>query len=656
IPESLQTEDLAGGMLSAKLEDHLAAAQQITHIGSWEWALATNGVSWSDELYRIYGLEPQSCPITFDFFLSKLHPEDRAHIQAEVRQALEAGGRFSYLERIIRPDGSVRVLDTVGEVVKNASGAVSGLIGTCRDVTEERRRDRIIQLYATMAEHAQIGLSVWRADDGSEQASPCLLAFNPALEQAAGNSLAVSVGKPATEVFAGPSSQSLSGALTRAATERSVQELPALRFAESESSNRTFSAKAIPLSGRLVGLVIEDVTVEARARQLQAAEQRILEMTASGVSLDATLEALVLAIEELAPPTIASILLLDAEGVHVHYGAAPHLPSTYNRAIDGRPIGPAAGSCGTAAFLRKPVVVRDIENDPLWDDYRELALAHGLRACWSVPILSREQRVLGTFALYYRAPRSPEPEDLKLIERATHLARIAIQRKELDDQLRALSARMEAAREDERSSIAREIHDELGQALTALKMDLAWTARRLDTKELDRASILERLRGMAQMTDEMVDQVRRISSQLRPGVLDDLGLVAAIEWQAVEFERRTGTSCVVRADLGETRLGREVSTQLFRIFQEALTNVARHADAERVDVRLEAHDERLLLDVRDDGRGITEESASSHTALGLLGIRERARRVGGTATIGGAPGSGTVVSVELPIIPPQGAS
>src|SRR5262249_28505140 len=115
----------------------------ITHIGSWEWEIRTNTVTWSDELYRIYGLAPREVEITLESFLARVHPDDRSRILGEVKKAIERGGRFAYRERIVRPDGSVRVLDTLGEAVREAEGRVVGLIGTCRDVTEERRRERL---------------------------------------------------------------------------------------------------------------------------------------------------------------------------------------------------------------------------------------------------------------------------------------------------------------------------------------------------------------------------------------------------------------------------------------------------------------------------------------------------------------------------------
>jgi signal transduction histidine kinase len=219
----------------------------------------------------------------------------------------------------------------------------------------------------------------------------------------------------------------------------------------------------------------------------------------------------------------------------------------------------------------------------------------------------------------------------------------------MEDQLRALSAHVESVREEERTGIAREIHDTLGQALTALKMDIAWVERRVSEQSPERQAILDKLHAMSRATDEVLDQVRRISAELRPGVLDDLGIVAALEWQGQEFEARTGASCFVRSNLDGEHLDRELSTAVFRIFQEALTNVARHAEATRVDVRLERADGALVLEVQDDGKGIAEEAEHRATSLGLLGVRERARRLGGVATVRLAEGRGTVLSLTLPL-------
>ncbi|HJZ12545.1 MAG TPA: PAS domain S-box protein, partial [Acidobacteriota bacterium] len=188
----------------------------------------------------------------------------------------------------------------------------------------------------------------------------------------------------------------------------------------------------------------EDITERKRNEYLLASELQVLEMISTNVSLPEILERLVLGIEAMSQDTIASVLLLDPDGLHVHYGAAPHLPDEYNRALEGSEIGPNAGSCGTAAYRREPVIVTDIEIDPLWDSYRELARTFGLQACWSTPIMNSKERVLGTFAMYYRQPRRPQDEDFKLIERATHIAKIAIERKRAEWALRESEERLVA--------------------------------------------------------------------------------------------------------------------------------------------------------------------------------------------------------------------
>jgi PAS domain S-box-containing protein len=654
---SEQKEQGAPDERAGRAQHQLDITQAITHIGSWEWDLRTNVVTWSDELFRIYGFEPRSREITLEFFLSRLHDEDRARVNREVQEALAAGGRFAYPERVVRPDGSVRQLATIGEVTKSPAGDVTGLIGTCRDVTEERARDEQIQLYADIVKNVQIGLSVWEIEGPADIAHIRLVAFNPASEKATRMTLEGALGKSLYEIAPYAQGGELARLLVGVAEDGKVREAMVRRSRNPADPTRALALKAFPLAGRRVGVAIEDVTEQTVTRRLRVSEQLVFEMIASGASLETILSTLVLAIEEHSPPTIGSILLLDATGTRVRHGAAPSLPEAFNWAIDGSPIGPTAGSCGTAAYVRRAVYVRDIELDPLWFDYRELAQKHGLRACWSTPIFATDGRVLGTFALYYREPRDASEADRTLIARATHIAGIAIERRELEDQLRALSAHVESVREDERTGIAREIHDQLGQAMTALKMDLAWISRRTAADGLTKDALLEKLRTTSAMIDEVIGQIRRISAALRPGVLDDLGLDAALEWQAEDFEKRTGLTCTVVSNVGDAHLDPELSTAIFRIFQEALTNIVRHANATVVDVRLEKRGAlELFFEVKDDGKGISEDAARSPKALGLLGVRERVRRLGGTVIIAAATPRGTALTVSVPLRRHEGGS
>ena len=214
------------------------------------------------------------------------------------------------------------------------------------------------------------------------------------------------------------------------------------------------------------------------------------------------------------------------------------------------------------------------------------------------------------------------------------------------DQLRALTARVQDAREEERKRVAREIHDELGQALTAIKIDLSSLAHEFppDGRQV------KKIESIANVVDQTIKSVRRISTELRPGILDDLGLIAAVEWATDEFEARTGTKCRLDLPENDSAIDSDRATAVFRILQETLTNVARHANATSVDVRLLKERGNITLEVRDNGRGVSEEQLSASGSLGIRGMRERALLLHGELTIRGVPGQGTTVWMRIPLV------
>jgi signal transduction histidine kinase len=215
-----------------------------------------------------------------------------------------------------------------------------------------------------------------------------------------------------------------------------------------------------------------------------------------------------------------------------------------------------------------------------------------------------------------------------------------------EENLRALAAHLQSVREEERTRIARDIHDELGQALTGLKLDLNSLVKM--APQDDPETIQERGRILSLAIDRIIQSVRRIASGLRPEVLDEIGLSAAIEWQAREFQRRTGIRCNVAIDSGFSDPDKERSTALFRVFQELLTNVARHANATRVNVSL-TDEPDLHLVIEDNGRGIRDAEFKNVRALGFLGMRERVQPFGGNLDVKGVEGKGTQVSVTIPL-------
>ena len=696
--------------------------------------------------------------------------------------------------------------------------------------------------------------------------------------------------------------------------------------AEVEASFLTRDGRRIPyfftglrvMSGGvpcMVGVGV-DISERKRAEALMRGHKQILERIATAAPLPVVLEELVRFVEAQDESLLCALQVLGPAGLHVRCVVAPSLPAEYNQAIENLPIGPCVGSCGTAAFRQEAVIVEDIATDPLWVDYRDLALAHGLRSCWSTPVFDATHKVLGTFAIYERRPGRPSERHLRLIDIATQVASIALSRvrdeqelreselrhrlmaeimagysfayrippdgeiklewatrpmeqvigyseadlkedvsfrglihpedrsgqqaalervmagepeimefrlrtkgglwrwlrcynrpewseterrvvrilgaaQDITDrkqaelelrrsetrleeaqaraqlgswelelaglrgtwsaemsrlhgrdpalgaplfsefldlihpedrplvvhvqaqlaastqpisheyrthptlgpvrhlaatvevirdasgqavravgttqditgrkqaeqaveksrtQLRALLARLQRARELERTRIAREVHDVLGQLLTGFKMDLAWCERRVAkiTEEPLRRALEEKLSGTTQLTDTMIESVQKISRELRPSVLDNLGLAAAIESEARQFQERSGIACQAVLPTEEFALEADRATEVFRIFQEALTNVARHAQATRVRIRLVRNADSLELEVADNGLGISEDKLSNAESLGLLGMRERAAAMGGEIQLGNAPEGGTTVRLTIP--------
>jgi signal transduction histidine kinase len=272
-------------------------------------------------------------------------------------------------------------------------------------------------------------------------------------------------------------------------------------------------------------------------------------------------------------------------------------------------------------------------------------------APWTTPIAATSGRALGAIEVYPESKRSPAALELEVLAGFSHVAGIAIHRDELDEQLRELSARIDAAREEERIGIARELHDQLGQSLTVLKIDLSAIARGLRAGTGPGPEVLlDRLAAVIKMADESIDELRRISAELRPAMLDQLGLGAALAGHAEEFAARTQLKCVVDYRLEDRPIDRALALALFRVCQEALTNVARHAAANRVEVSVTESPTAIVLEVRDDGRGITATEMENPRSFGLVGMRERARRLGGSVALQRGEPHGTVLTLTVPVV------
>jgi signal transduction histidine kinase len=378
------------------------------------------------------------------------------------------------------------------------------------------------------------------------------------------------------------------------------------------------------------------------------AQAEVLRAISTDSTLSEMLASFAATIERQSDGMLCSILLL--EGTTLRHGAAPSLHPKYCQAVDGLVIGASVGSCGTAAYTNKQVIVSSIATDPLWTNYCHIALRYGLQACWSTPICSAAGRVLGTFALYYRTPREPNPHELQLIETWTHLAALGIERKRAEEFLKAdrqFLLQLHESQEYERRLAAYEIHDGITQYAAGALMHLESYLCALGAKSSP---------GELQVVDHLLrktlEESRRLMNGLRPPILDEQGTVAAIE-HLIEEQRSADLKITFRHPPEFPRLAPVLETAVFRITQEALTNARKHSGSSTVAIHLDGQSGRIHLEVRDWGQGFTPARVGKGHH-GLQGIHERVRLLDGKVSISSRRGRGTTVSVELPIIfPPK---
>ena len=528
---------------------------------------------------------------------------------------------------------------------------------------------------------------------------------------------------------------------------------------------------------RLRGVMI-DVTERRKEEAFHEGHRRVLEMIAADTPLQEALKGIVEFIEPQSRGMACSILLLDDDGVHVRHGAAPTLPESYIRAIDGASIGPKAGSCGTAMYLGQRVIVTDILEDPLWEAYRDLADMFGLRACWSTPILTHKGNVLGTFAMYYNEPRSPSADELRLTAAATHLAGIAIERHRseqalkrseeryrrivdtayegiwmIDDtntivfvnqrmaemlgysvdemlgrsarnftesepseeqndrmrrrrtgvteqfdfrfrrkdgselwgivsttpvwnegggkfggslgmvtditerkraeqelrrnneQIRELAGRLITAQEEERRRISRELHDDIVQKVASLAIRISLIKQRVPAS-MDFIAV--EIANLQRRVSELAEDIRQLSHQLHPALLEHAGLSVALQTFTAEFSRLEGVKVKLTAPQGTEIVPKNVALCAYRVVQESLRNVAKHSAAKTAEVVLAIMGNDLQVSIRDQGRGFDVESGRGR-GMGMVSIEERVRLCRGSVQVTSKLNCGTTLTARIPL-------
>jgi PAS domain S-box-containing protein len=422
-------------------ESYLAEAQRASHTGSFGWCVSSGDIIWSDETFRILELDPANKP-TVEFVLRRTHPEDRALFQRTLDQVAQDRKPLDVEHRLLMSDGSVKYVRVVGHPSTNEWGDFE-FVGAVTDITDRKRVEEALRRsegYLAQAQSlTQSGSWAWNVHTDARfwsQETFRIFGYDP-----------------------GKMTPTWSDILERTHPEDrgAIEQQAKLETTRREDSEfdwrivlpdggikhlHSISHPVMDESGQIIEVVgtLMDVTERKRAEALRDGESRILEMIARDAPLEEILERLVRVVEAQFPGMFCSVLLLDNDGQHVRHGAAPSLPKSYVAAIDGLTIGPQGGSCGTAMYRKEPVVVTDILQDPLWEQYRNVVELHGLRSCWSTPILAHSGKVLGSYAMYYREPRTPSPAETRALKMATHLAGIAIERKLTHERLQRSEA------------------------------------------------------------------------------------------------------------------------------------------------------------------------------------------------------------------------
>lgn len=506
-------------------EHRLNEAQALAHVGSWDWDLVTDRLTWSDEHYRIFGLEPRAVPIAYPALLRHVHPDDHAMIQTLVAQALKDCRPYDCEFRVVHPDGTQRIVEAHAKLDVDGSGRPIRMFGTAQDVTERREAEALLR------QRAQQQAAVAQLGDVALAGGPLDALFEHA-----------------------------------------------------------------------VWLVAATLDIEYCTVDELLAESRCLLLRA-GVG--------------------------------------------WREGIVGRatmPVGPES-QAGFTLLVGGPVVVYDLRTETRFKS-PALLREHGIVAGMSV-VIGTPERPFGVLAAHTTAQRAFTPDDVNFLQAVAHLLAVAAARRRGEDARQHLLARAISAQEEERRRVALELHDETGQALSAILVGLR-TAEEAATVEEAR-QVIQRLRDLAGQT---VRDVGRLARGLRPSVLDDLGLIPALHHLADEVLAMGGPEVRVRGSPGDG-VAPAIQTTVYRILQEALRNVLRHARAGEVSVTVSREDGAVRAVVRDDGVGFDAAAALAragrHQSLGLMGMQERAALVGGSVAIESRPGAGTSVTVSLPL-------
>src|SRR5258706_1098993 len=542
-------------------EAYLAEAQRASHTGSFGWDVSSGQIFWSEETFRIFECDRTIQP-DVELVFERTHPEDRALVRQILDHAMQQKMDFDFEHRLLILDGSIKHVRVVGHPAIVAGPGDFKFVGAITDVTDRKRAEEaLLRSEAYLAE----GQRLTRTGSWA-----CNIATREILYSSEEHTrlygLDPEKGVPSFEELyqrIHPEDRDRTRETLERASRTGTDVEVHFRVVLPDGTTRYIFGVGHPVlkpsgnSSEFVGILM-DVSEHKRAEALRDGESHILEMIARDAHLEGILESLVRVVEGQFTGLLCSVLLLDEDGQHVRHGAAPSLPESYTKAIDGLCIGPKAGSCGTAMYRKQPVVVTDILQDPLWEPYRGLVEPHGLRACWSTPILAHSGKVLGSFAMYYREPRSPSPAETRALEMATHLAGIAIERRlarEERERLRQAQADLaHINRVTTMGELTASMAHEIKQPITAAAINARTCLRWLARDEPDVSEAREAASRLVTDVTRAADIISRVSFLFKKGALQhELVDVNELIREMIVLLRNEAArySILIRSELGE---------------------------------------------------------------------------------------------------------
>lgn len=575
----------------------------------WDLNLEDRSLWWNDNYYQLLGYKKYKELVTLDDWFEHIHPDERERVYRLFMSAIEgkdSSWRDEYQYR--KADGSyLNVLDR-GYIMRNEQGKAFRMIGSMVDMTPIYQvQKKIIESENRLRTILDTNPECIKLMDRDCH----LLDINRAgLEMIEADSYEEIMGQSILQVVAIPYRDKAAELVSRAAEgEKSRMEF---QMNTLKGKNRWCELSIVPFrnaAGEIISVlgVTIDIT-ERKNAESELARNEIKYRTLVEQAADA-------------------ILLFENGGQLVDVNS---------------------GAISLLGYSKEELLAMKMQDMLMMEENRFTPFQLELESKGSSSFRQWQMRKKdGSYVTTeVRSQQLPDGRYLSVIRDLSERIKAEKELQHYYNQLKELNIYLQNVREDERTGIAREIHDELGQQLTVLKMDISWLSKKLDT---DKPEIREKLDDLLEMVDNTVKSVRRISSELRPSLLDDLGLPAAIEWHAQEFMKRTGLVIETNIEQQEVALPGKLAITLFRVFQESLTNVARHANASLIQVSLKLENQRLLMEVLDNGQGFLTGDIEKKKTLGILGMKERIAIIKGDYDIQSSPGKGTRVKVSIPL-------